>query len=233
MFVIRMGGLPIGIITRYDSTRELFRDYLTNELPELIVSVSEEEMLLEDDEISEHTEQMAINRKIASSLIDYDAFLMHAAVISVDSQGIGFAAASGVGKTTRALLWKKTLRNRVKVVNGDKPILRFMDDGIHAFGTPWRGKEKLGDNSNVPMKAMCFIERGDDVSLRRMTPDEAAIRLMRQVLIPKEPWQVQPFISLLERFVQTVPFYLYTCNQDKEKPEELWKQICRDIDKND
>ncbi len=227
-----MAGMPIGIITRYDSTRELFREYLTDELPMLIISVSEEEMLLEDDEISEHTEQMAINRKIASSLTEFDAFLLHAAVIRVDGQGIGFAAGSGIGKTTRALLWKKALGNRVKIVNGDKPIIRFMEDGVYTYGSPWKGKEMLGDNSSVPMKAMCFIERGEDVSLKRMTPDEAAIRLMRQVLIPREPYLVQNFISLLERFVQTVPFYLYTCNQEKEKPEELWKQICEDTAKN-
>ena len=66
-------------------------------------------MMMEDEEISERTEQMVINSKISSALADYNAFLMRTAVISVDGQGVGFATANGVGKTTRALLWKKAM----------------------------------------------------------------------------------------------------------------------------
>ena len=97
MFVIEIAGVPIGIISRFESTKEFFLDYLTDQLPMTIVSVSDEEMMMEDDEISERTEQMVINSKIASALADYDAFLMRTAVISVDGQGVGFAAPNGVG----------------------------------------------------------------------------------------------------------------------------------------
>ena len=58
-----------------------------------------------------------------------------------------------------------------------------------------------------------------------MTPDDAAMRLMQQVMIPKETRQMCLLISLLEQFVQTVPFYVYTCNMDKERPEMLWKEM--------
>ena len=227
MFVAELAGVPIGIISRFESTKEFFLDYLTDQLPMTIVSVSDEEMMMEDDEISERTEQMVINSKIASALADYNAFLMRTAVISVDGQGVGFAAPNGVGKTTRALLWKKALGDRVRVVNGSKPVFGLRDDGVYAFGSPWRGRERLGSRESVPMKAMCFIERGDEVSLKRMTPDDAAMRLMQQVMIPKETKQMCLLISLLEKFVQTVPFYLYTCNMEKEKPEMLWEEMKR------
>ena len=36
---------------------------------------------------------------------------------------------------------------------------------------------------------------------------------------------VGELISMLEQFVHTVPFYLYTCNMEKEKPEVLWEQM--------
>ena len=92
MFVAELAGVPIGIISRFESTKEFFLDYLTDQLPMTIVSVSDEEMMMEDDEISERTEQMVINSKIASALADYNAFLMRTAVISVDGQGVGFAS---------------------------------------------------------------------------------------------------------------------------------------------
>ena len=225
MFAAEIAGVPIGIISRFKSTKEFFLDYLTDQLPTTIVSATDEEMMMEDDEISERTERMVINSKIASALADYDAFLMHTAVVSVDGLGVGFAAANGIGKTTRALLWKKAFGERVKVINGARPVLKFRDNRIYAYGSPWRGRERLGCKESVPMKAMCFIERGDEVSLKRMTPDDAALRLMQQVMIPKEPKQMYMLISMLEQFVHTVPFYLYTCNMEKEKPEVLWEQM--------
>ena len=61
MFVIEIAGVPIGIISRFESTKEFFLDYLTDQLPTTIVSATDEEMMMEDDEISERTERMVIN----------------------------------------------------------------------------------------------------------------------------------------------------------------------------
>ena len=47
-------------------------------------------------------------------LPDYDAILMHAAVIDNDGQGAAFAAKSGTGKTTRVNLWKTVFGGPVK-----------------------------------------------------------------------------------------------------------------------
>ena len=37
--------------------------------------------------------------------------------------------------------------------------------------------------------------------------------------------EMSMLISLLEKFVQTVPFYVYIGNLEKEKPEVLWEKI--------
>ena len=150
---------------------------------------------------------------------------MHAAVIDLDGLGIAFAAKSGTGKTTRVQLWKEAMGDRVKVVNGDKPILRFMDGQLYAFGTPWMGKENLGENTRVPMKAVCFLERGDTVSINLMASKEIPGKLFLQVLLPKEPEQVGRFMLLMERFIQSVPFFRLVCNRDRENPERIWAQM--------
>ena len=224
-FTIEIARIPIGIEYHFGSTRQLFRDYLTRKLPWVTVSASEEEMAREGQETPEDNEQLCIYRKIALLMMDYDAFLMHAAVINIDGQGIAFTAMSGTGKTTRVMLWKKTFGRRMKVVNGDKPILRFMNGRLYAFGTPWMGKERMGENTSVPMKAVCFIQRGDTVSLQRMDAKDITQRLFTQVLVPNDAERMGVFMALMERFVQEVPFYLYTCNMYIEEPAKLWKQI--------
>ena len=39
-----------------------------------------------------------------------------------------FCGSSGTGKTTHMLLWQKMLGDRFKFINGDKPIIRFIDN---------------------------------------------------------------------------------------------------------
>lgn len=229
MFTIEIAGIPIGIESRYGSTRQLYRDYLTSREPWVTVSVSEEEMKAEGQPTPEENEQLCIYRKIALLMMDYNAFLMHAAVINIDGQGVVFTAESGTGKTTRVMLWKKAFGKRMKVVNGDKPILRFVNDGLFACGTPWRGKEHLGENTSVPMKAVCFLQRGEEVSLKRMEAKEIMLRLFKQVLVPSNPKLMGVFMYLMERFIKEVPFYLYTCNMYKEEPAKLWEQMKNEL----
>ena len=79
------------------------------------------------------------------------------------------------------------------------------------------------------MKAVCFLERGEEVSLRRMDAKEISQRLFKQVLVPSNPKLMGVFMNLMERFIREVPFYLYTCNMYKENPAELWEQIQGDM----
>ena len=225
MFTIEIAEIPIAVDNRFKATKQLFKEYLSDRQPLITVSASEEEMKREGGIPPADAEQMCIIRKMAFSLMDYGAFLMHAAVIDISGEGIGFAARNGTGKTTRVLLWQKAMGERVEVVNGDKPILRFAGDGLYAYGTPWKGKEGLGKNGRVRMKAMCFIERGETVSIRRMAPAEILPRLLSQVLMPGDAERTRTLMRLMERFATTVPCYQMICNMEKEKPEELWKQI--------
>ena len=225
MFTVEIAGIPVGIESRFGSTRMIYKDYLSCKKPWVTVSASEVEMAAEGQPTPEENEQLCLYRKIALLMMDYNAFLMHAAVINIDGQGVVFTAESGTGKTTRVLLWKKAFGKRMQVVNGDKPILRFVNDGLFACGTPWRGKEHLGENTSVPMKAVCFLERGEEVSLRRMDAKEISQRLFKQVLVPSNPKLMGIFMNLMERFIREVPFYLYTCNMYKEEPDKLWEQI--------
>ena len=231
MFTIEIADVPIGVDNRFPEVERLCGAYLTDRKPAFTVSVTDEEMRREQQIYGEpngYDEELCLYRHIALGLMDYDAFLMHAAVIAVDGCGLAFAARSGTGKTTRVRLWMDALGDRVRVINGDKPILRFMEDGLHAFGTPWMGKEGLGENTCAPLSALCFIRRSENVSLRRIQADEVLPMLFQQVLIPKEERQLDRFMALMNRLISQTPCFLLQCNKDKENPEEIWAQICRE-----
>jgi hypothetical protein len=167
MFDIRIANIHVRIDNAYYYVFHLCREYIieSNEIPALYIQVSEEEIAKEIS-IAEHSvskdyaESVCVYRQICRQLPErFQSFLMHSAVIEYQGAGYAFAAHSGTGKSTHIALWRKHFGNSVRIINGDKPIMRFIDGHLYAFGTPWCGKEGWQTNMGVPLKAICFLER--------------------------------------------------------------------------
>lgn len=163
-----------------------------------------------------YAEAACLHREIAERLWRYDAFLLHSALIECDGVGYAFAARSGVGKSTHIGLWKKVLGGRVSIVNGDKPIVKLGEDGGMAYGTPWNGKEGLGENRGCPLRALCFLERGSENKIQPITPDEAVARLFPQIYLPEGEQAAARTLELLDSFVREVSFFRLACNMEDE-----------------
>lgn len=161
-------------------------------------------------------EQLALCRKICAELLSRGAFLMHCAVIEYEGRGYAFAAPSGTGKTTHIRLWQELFgKDRVTIVNGDKPILRCADGKIYAYGTPWCGKEGYQTNTRVPLHALCFLERAEHNHICRLSDTEAMPRLFVQLMIV-DSTDLARQMELMDQLVTLVPMYKLDCNMDIE-----------------
>ena len=142
MFDIEIAKIHIRIDNTYAYVYYLCREYIVNqcEAPDLYIQVSEEEIaneiaMAETAVSKDYAEGVCVYRQICQQLPErFQSFLMHAAVIEYQGEGYAFAAHSGTGKSTHIALWKKHFGDEVHIVNGDKPILRFIDDRLYAFG---------------------------------------------------------------------------------------------------
>ncbi len=224
MFDIRIANIHIRIDNAYEYVFHLCREYLfeTYELPELYIRVDEHE-ITEEIEVAEHpvtkdyAEAVCIYRKICRQLPErFQSFLMHSAVIEYNGEGYAFAAHSGTGKSTHISLWKKHFGDEVRIINGDKPILRFLNDRLYAFGTPWCGKEGWNTNAGVPLKAICFLDRSPVNTIRKMDAKEAIGRIFHQLLTPDDLTTVDALFPLLDRMLCEIPCYLLGCNISEE-----------------
>lgn len=236
MFCIQLAGVLIAVEARYAFTEHLCEDYVVDVAADdcgFLVSATPEEVAAENDDegsfLPAYCESLALYRKICTHMLDYDAFLFHAAVISYAGQGFAFAAKSGTGKSTHVAQWMRALGEHVTVVNGDKPILRWEGEegpGVEAgnnrcsgtfvaYGTPYNGKEGWGQNISIPLRAVCFIERcelGEHDCLSRLEDDrEIVARLANQVLLPKDPVSALRQLQLLDKLVSNVQFYVLRC----------------------
>lgn len=231
MFNIQMAGLTIKINNRYKYVRYLCEEFITDsENYDFEISVTEEEILAEQksDDISSspaYCESLCIYRNICLKLPEYNAFLMHSAAVSVDGEAYIFTAKSGVGKTTHIRSWLSCFGERAEVVNGDKPIIRCVGGEWLVCGTPWRGKENLGGKSMVPIKALCFLERGEKNSVEAISPSEVNSRIFHQLLMPKDERQIILFFDLLDNLLANVPTYLLKCNTDKDSAMAIYEKI--------
>ncbi len=116
-----------------DATQWVYRDFkCTDKKIDFTVACTKEEIYAEKIENSVFSERylqsVAYHRKIAEWLPTRDAFVLHSACFDVDGVGVAFAAHSGTGKTTHMTRWMEYLGDRMTIVNGDKPIVRFFDE---------------------------------------------------------------------------------------------------------
>ena len=227
MFEIKIANLRVRVDNRYGYVAHLCREYVVEpcENPDLLIRVEESEILSEmamvEHEVTDsYAEAICVYRKICQHLPQkFQAFLMHCAVIEYEGRGYAFAARSGTGKSTHIALWQKRFGDGVTVINGDKPIFRFLDGKLYAFGTPWCGKEGLHTNAATPLAAICFLERSPVNTIHKISPGEAIGRIFQQILTPDDLPTLDALIPLLDSMLCEIPCYSLGCNISEEAAE--------------
>jgi hypothetical protein len=223
MISIQLAGLNIQIDNHYPYTEQLCRDYIIDSnSTDISIHVSKEQIQAEQAWYREayspgYCESICIYREICKRILPFHAFLIHAAVVEMEGVAFAFTAKSGTGKSTHAGLWLKQFEGQARIINGDKPICRFHDDGeLYIYGTPWCGKEGLQTNTSAPLKAIAFIERANKNQIHRISGNEVISRIFHQLLMPKDSGNMDAMLTLLDRMIERVPFFLLKCNPNQD-----------------
>ena len=206
---------------RFPNLEALCRGYETREDPVITLSVTQEEIEAEramqaDIFTDGYLETICLYRKLALEMLKHNVFILHASVIDVDGEGYAFLAHSGTGKTTQTRLWLEHFGSHARVVNGDKPLIRVAETETGwqfiAYGTPWRGKEGMGCNASVPLKALFLLERSTVPSCEPASQEYTIDRIFHQMLMPENPELMMELLSMADRLVETVPCYCLRCD---------------------
>lgn len=221
MFYIKIADLNVKIENKYPHVKKICADYIIDEPTHIdIVAFASDadinrEIVESEFEHLGFAESVCIYRNICKELPKkFNGYLLHSALIEYEGRGYAFAAKSGTGKSTHISLWQKCFGDAVRIVNGDKPIIRFVDGKIIAYGTPWCGKEGLGINASVTLGAICFIERDKDNSITRISSADAVAKLFRQVLMPDDIENLDALLVLLDSTLASVSCYSLKCNME-------------------
>lgn len=226
-----IAGAKVAADVFFAGTRTLCRDYLCQGEPDLRVSITREDLLLERNKAmaedaaegkpirnlsDAQLEATALQRKIAEALFAWDTLVFHGSVVAVDGVAYLFTAKSGTGKSTHTGLWRRVFGERAIMVNDDKPFLRITEGGVLAWGSPWCGKHGLGMPICVPLKAICILERGTENVIRKIPAKDALFMLLQQSNRPLDQGKMPVYMELLDRLSRGVAFYRMACNMEPE-----------------
>ena len=219
----------IEINSIYEEVHNYCRDYLCDGKPDFTVTTTENDIEYERqksarNDIAEgrpmqswsdsYLEELAVYRKIAEKMPEYDTFLFHGSVVAVDGVGYLFTAKSGTGKSTHTRLWRELLGSRAVMVNDDKPLIRVSYDGVTVFGTPYNGKHRLGSNIAVPLKAICILCRAEKNTIRKITKSAAYTMLLQQSYRPSDSAALAKTLTLIDRMTDRIALWRLGCNMD-------------------
>lgn len=214
MALYRIAELTVEISPKYPYTSLLCEPYrIESGEPDLRVQVSEAEIDAEQTDgvrgSRGYPESLAIYRKLAEQLADFDGFLAHGAVIASKGRAYMFCAPSGTGKTTHVRLWQATYPHTV-IVNGDKPIIRRRGDEWIAYGTPWAGKEGLQTNVGLPLHGICMLSRDTHDRIGLIEADQRLTAMARHVYFPHDARAART-VALLAELGSAIPVYTLGC----------------------
>lgn len=150
----------------------------------------------------------------AQYLLKYYGTYLHASAVILDGKAYLFSADSGTGKSTHTEKWVRLFGARY--LNDDKPALRLTKDGWMAYGTPWSGKHDLSNPEKAKLGAVAFVNRGEENTICRLTPQEAVPYFISQLLRYINADQMVLQLELLDRLLEAVPVFLLTCRNDDE-----------------
>ena len=222
----------IAVTSLHDEIHHLCADYLSpDSTPDFAVETTQADINFEraksarEDEnegtplrqfTDSYLETLAVYRKIAEKMPEYDTILFHGSCVAVDGIGYLFTAKSGTGKSTHTRLWRELLGDRAVMVNDDKPLIRIADSGAMIYGTPWDGKHRLSSNIAVPLEALCILERAEKNAIRQITAAEAYPMLLQQVYRPIDSTAMSKTLTLIDRLAASVSLWRLGCNRDIE-----------------
>lgn len=164
-----------------------------------------------------NAEYMKTSTDFYIKLLDFGGMLLHASAVVLDGYAYLFTASSGTGKSTHTQLWCKLFKDEdAKILNDDKPAIRFEDGKWFAYGTPWSGKTDLNLNLRVPLGGIALVERADENTIEPLKGKKAVFALLEQTMRPRDGELRLKVVDLLSKLLETVPVWHLRCNMENE-----------------
>ena len=172
-------------------------------------------------------ENFAFSSAFNRRAIPFHTMLVHSSALIYGGGAYLFSADSGVGKSFHTRLWCKAFGDKVHIMNDDKPVVRLYEDKAVAYGTPFDGGSGIARNEAFPLRAIVFIERGEQNSVRVPDTREVLQKLYFQTAHMVSAKVAEEMLQNFEKLLSLTEFYVRTCNTDISAAHTAFNKIIR------
>lgn len=160
---------------------------------------------------------------VVMHLATRDGLLVHSAGMVRDGRAFVFPGVCNAGKTTITRLF---MEQGAYFISDDRIVLRRIDDGFHAFGTPWPGEAGIAENVHAPISALFFLSQGADNRITRLSPARAVGRLLPVTSIMwQDPVFCEAATATCDTLLRGIPAYDLTFQVGPGVVEEVYRFI--------
>ena len=189
---------------------------------------SKEAILEKDDAVTVHNPlHYPLDQLLMMYILSQNrGAIIHAAGIEINGSGYIFPGRSGAGKSTLSRQFRG--RMDASVLSDDRMVVRQIDNGYKAYGTPWPGDEGIAVNRGVPLAGIFFISHDKSNKIREMRPQTAVERLLPVISIPWYDTELtSKVLSFCDELVTNIPAYELHCKPGIETADFLVESISR------
>ena len=157
-------------------------------------------------------------------LVHHNGIVLHSSSVKWNDSAILFSASSGVGKSTQAALWEKY--ENATVINGDKTVIRKIEDKYVGFGSMFAGSSGIYTNESAPVKAIVLLSQYKENVIKRVNSAEVFKRLYKETA--SNLWNSSfsfKVVEFLGEMLINVPVYEFKCRPDREAVEIVKSEV--------
>jgi len=137
---------------------------------------------------------------------EFAGILVHACGIKHKDKGAIFIGASGAGKSTMANLWMT--EKEAVILSDDRMVIRKTGPKFRIFGTPWHGDVRICSPENTAVEKIFFIKHARENVIKKLSPTEAASRLIARSFIPLwDKERMGLILKISSEIVRALPCY--------------------------
>lgn len=139
-------------------------------------------------------------------LADRRGLIVHAGGARIFGRGVLFAGQSGAGKSTLAELI--AARDETRILSDDRVAVTLGGKVARISGTPWHGTARFASPESQDLHCVLLLQHAGLNELRRLTPGEAAARLLALAVVPYWDEAASSLcIDTAARLAEAVPAY--------------------------
>lgn len=234
-----IAGIKTEYEPRFNLLRERSREYEADfgeEETEIRLKLSDEfldaQLKLYPNLTKEEHEYMWMGEGFCREALFYGGVVLHASCVEKDGTAYLFSAKSGTGKSTHTHLWLSEIPG-TRIINDDKPLIILRDGRFYACGTPFSGKTDENVNECVPVRAITFLHRSEENSVKRIKPSAAVPLFIAQTVNPASEKYADKMLSNTSDVLMSVPVFSLGCNKNSGTGKFVYEEIERMLNDED